>query len=226
MNKLLLAKVSCHHGMMGFENQLEPAKQLTDYDMIEIDFIYNGQYISSHDYDEESINKGSSLEGWIDFIMEKNKILWINLKDDNISIFLPQLSNLNIKELFNILDDCLLKYPSLNQHIIIGCQYHTIYEQLCHNKNYIVIRDLPRDTFYVMDMLTPHFLSEEVKLLMQDEIVKDVGDAKIIAIDHRFFTNTLTEFINHCTAHIIIIYTVDRSFNILTNKHIIYQYDY
>ncbi len=224
-DKLKKANKSCHHGKSSHQNQLEHVKTLIDYDIIEIDFVcYNNQYISSHDYDESSINKGNLLKDWIDFVMINDKILWIDLKDDHISIFLPQLSKLNVKLLIDELDT----YNNINQHIIISCQYHTIYEQLLNlSSSYTIMRDLPTDTFYIIDMLTPDFLMPHTKEFMMTEIMNDIGDASIIAIDQSFFTlDTLTLLINQCLANIIIVYTLDHPIKIQTDKHIIYQYNY
>ena len=227
LNKLLTVKTSCHHGDSQFENQLEPAKLLTNYDMIEIDFVYHqGQFISSHDYDE-SIQKGSLLKDWIDFIIKEDKILWIDLKDDPVSIFLPQFSKLDIVALIYQLDQYKLIYDQLEEHVLISCQYHTIYEQLMNlDSSYTIIRDLPKDKFYVMDILIPDFLTSQAKLLMTPEITLDIGHSKIVAIDQQFFTDeTLMDFINHCF-DVIIVYTYKQTKYIQSEKHIIYQYDF
>ena len=226
LNKLLSVKTSCHHGNSDYENQLEPATRLKNYDMIEIDFVYQNNYISSHDYDQ--ISKGSLLKDWIDFVIKNNKILWIDLKDDNISIFLPQFSKLNINELINQLNQYKLIYNNLEEYILISCQYHNIYEQLIALQScYTIIRDLPKDTFYVMDILIPEFLTAQAKLLMAPEIILDVGDSKVVAIDQSFYTDeSLLAFINECGANIIIVYTYDRLMTINTSKHIIYQYNF
>lgn len=225
-DKLKRAHKSCHHGKLGYENQLKYAQLLTDYDIIEIDFVYyNNQYVSSHDYEEENINKGSLLKNWIDFVIENDKVLWIDLKDDNISVFLPQLSKLNVNALIDTLDK--LNYKNLDQFIIISCQYHNIYEQLLNLSSYTIMRDLPKDILYVMDMLIPEFLNYHTKELIITEIENDVGDASIIAIDQQFFTvDELSIFVNQCLAKIIIIYTFESPIILKSDKHIIYQYNY
>jgi hypothetical protein len=217
---------SCHHGHCQKENQLDAVKTITKhYDMIEIDFVYfNNQYISSHDYDVDTIKNGSTLEEWIEYIILHNKILWIDLKDTNLNIF-TYSTQLNIPHLINILDLLSLKYQNLKQHIILGCQFTNGYKQLLNEQHdYVVINDLPKDYMYALKYILPlTFVNMLTKYVIQN-------DSNIVAIDKSYFNTleVLQQFIDDCTSSIIIIYNFEEG-NITpesVDKHIIIQYNY
>src|SRR6478736_5707913 len=106
-----LLNVSCHHGAANDENNLASCQQILDkyneIDVIEIDFIYyEGEFVSSHDYDNV---KGDKLEIWIDEIIKRNKVLCIDLKDSQLSFFINVLSKINIQHLYDKLNELHLK---------------------------------------------------------------------------------------------------------------------
>lgn len=227
MNEILkFAHVSCHHGAANDENKLSSAMKILDLykeiDIIEIDFIYvNNQFISSHDYDTI---QGESLEMWIDEIVKRDKILWIDLKDTQISFFIKELSKLNIEHLYILLNNLSLKYKNLHHHVLIGCQYMHAYNLLSQNK-FTVIRDLPRDTMYFLTEISPI----SIENIVINSILEDVGDSNIIAIDRTFLTEEgLLSILNLIKSEIIIIYNYNRDESIpfVKNKYIIIQYNY
>jgi hypothetical protein len=221
------AFISCHHGHGHKENHLESVKTLTQhYDIIEIDFVYmNNQYISAHDYDDDQIKQGSLLEEWIDFIMVNKKILWIDLKDLNINV-ITYSTTLNITALINILDLKSLKYPQLKEHILIGCQFINGYNQLVNTKHrYVVINDLPKDYMYALKTIIPSFCQSLINLLTSYVIQ---NQNEIIALDQSFFNkDRLEQFINDCTASIIIVYNYNLNDEVpkSNKKHLIIQYN-
>jgi hypothetical protein len=240
MHDILKTKnISCHHGSSIKENNLLAASRILDenpeIDIIEIDFVvFENQYISAHDHDV--VIDGSSLEEWIDMIMERNKILWIDLKDTSLSFFINSYTTLNVELLFNILNDLHLKYNNLDKHILIGCQYIHVYEQLIKNNinKFTIIQDLPRDKMYVLEAITPNEYITLLENVVLDSIIEDTH-SKIIAIDKKFFTDIrLNDLISNINSDIIIIYNFKKFDNIshiknipyIKDKHLIYQYDY
>ena len=227
------AKISCHHGPSHSHNELIPTIKLlenqNEIDIIEIDFIYhNNQFISSHDYNKKLIKKGSELRIWIKHIIQLNKILWIDLKDCTSSIFFKQTSQCDVIALFNQLNEIELNEKHLKNHIIIGCQYTHIYNQLILNNNgYTIIQDLPHDQSYIFDQFIP--IKSIVNRITSD-IMKTINiNNDIIAIDKSFFDEKqLIDFINFIDCDIIIIYNYhyNEVLSLFKNKKIIYQYDY
>jgi hypothetical protein len=232
--------ISCHHGSLLKENNLQSAINILnenpEIDIIEIDFVlFENQYISAHDH--ELIVDGSSLQEWIDMIIERNKILWIDLKDTSLSFFINSYTTLNVELLFNILDVFHLKYPLLHEHILIGCQYIHVYEQLMKNNinKFTIIQDLPRDKMYVLEAITPNEYITLLENVVLDSIIEDTN-SKIIAVDKKFFSDIrLNDLLSNINNDIIIImYNFKKSDNLsyikntryIKDKHIIYQYDY
>lgn len=222
--------ISCHHGIINKENQLEPVKQLlskpNDIDMIEIDFVcVNNNYISSHDYDQDQIKLGSTLDEWVDLIMLYDKILWIDLKDNFSSLFL-WTSQLNIQLLINKLNKLRLKYHHLNDHILLGCQYMNGYHQLRdYHGDYTLITDLPHTTLYVIDYITPWFLKPTLNDIINKFI--DIND-NIIAIDKSFYNHLddLISLINKSSCQYVILYNFEQGDIIpICHKNLIIQYN-
>jgi len=230
---LKFAHTSCHHGSSIKPNQLIPALNIlkNNIDIIEIDFIYyNNQYISAHD--ESEVEHGSELSLWIDEIIKLDNILWIDLKDTQLSFFLNSYSTINVDYLFELLNKLHLKYKNLHQHILIGCQYSHVYQALMKQSMFTIIRDLPRDSMYFLEALSPCQLFESISV---SSIIDDVimhhqyQTTSIIAIDRHFFTtNVLINLLNTISFTIIILYNYNQDDEVLyiRNKHIIHQYNY
>jgi len=237
---LKFAHKSCHHGSQKLENNLlatiQVLNQYTNIDIIEIDFIFhNNEYISAHDV--EQVKYGSKLVEWVDEIMKRDKILWLDLKDTQLSFFINSYSSLNVDILFNILNNLNKKYKFLTQHILIGCQYIHVYEQLIKQSKFTIIRDLPRDKIYVLDAITPNQYLTNLEDIVYNSIIEDCNNINnninninnIIAIDKKFFTKEgLINLLKNINSNIIIVYNFQQTDEIpfIHNKKIIYQYDY
>jgi hypothetical protein len=232
MNEILkFAKISCHHGSQKLENNLhlsiDVLKKHKEIDIIEIDFVFHdNQYISAHDLDH--LEHGSSLELWIDEIMARDKILWIDLKDTQLSFFINSYTSINVERLFEILTKLHLKYKFLHRHILIGCQFIHVYEKLIQQDIFTIIQDLPRDKMYVLDAITPNQYITSLSDVVKTSIIED-HHHDIIAIDKKFFTaDYLLSLLTQIDAKIIILYNfqLDDEIPYVENKKIIYQYDY
>lgn len=232
MNEILkFAEISCHHGSQKLENNLPTTidilKKHKEIDIIEIDFVFHdNQYISAHDLDH--LEHGSSLELWIDEIMKRDKILWIDLKDTQLSFFINSYTTIDVERLFEILHELHLKYKSLAQHILIGCQFIHVYEKLIQQDTFAIIQDLPRDKMYVLDAITPNQYITSLSDVVKTSILED-HHHDIIAIDKKFFTSEiLLSLLTDIDAKIIILYNFQQGDEIpyIKNKKIIYQYDY
>jgi hypothetical protein len=228
---LKFAHKSCHHGSQVIENHLKSTiDTLKKYpvDIIEIDFVFiNNQFISAHDYDD--IKNGSSLEDWIEEIMKRDLILWIDLKDSSMSFFINSLTRLSIKHLFVLLHNLQLKYKNLHLHLIIGCQYIHAYEELIKQDTFTIIHDLPRDNIYFLENFIPNQYINSLQNIATMSILEDSQNSQLIAIDRKFFTEQgLMEILNLVTAEIIIIYNYNYSdqLHYIKNKHIIHQFNY
>ena len=228
------AKISCHHGDIKAENQLLNAisiiHQHPDIDILEIDFVcINGEYVSSHDYDEESISKGSTLEKWVQLIIKRGKILWIDLKDNLKSLVIPMLSQIDVPLLLDILGKLATKHKNLTDYLIIGCQYDHVYKQLITQHTYTIIRDLPLVDMYVLDKVcifggVSEFIINNIKEHIQNDV---------IALDRKFFA-TNQDIVNLIETTMVgfavtfIIYNFEKYEDpiVVPNKHIIHQYNY
>lgn len=214
---------SAHHGYINKPNNLMYTLDLLnrnpDIDMVEIDFVYiNNKYISSHSYEEEEVKNGSELEEWVEHIVKLKKVLWIDLKDTESSLFFPSLSKLNINKLILTLNKLTLIYPSLFNYILISCQYPHIYKKLKTFKHHFtIIQDCPAANYYLLNYFTSFF---------NTDIIKEI-DNNIIAIDKNFIPN-IPEFVNQINSYFIIIYNNDQDdlIYVFNNKHVIYQYNY
>src|SRR5688572_13869861 len=108
---------SAHHGYINYENQLAPTLELfanhPHIGLVEIDFIHHhGEFISSHDYDEENIALGSTLEQWMEHIIRLNKMLWVDIKDTTLSILSSQFSEFDVKCFYKHLIQLEAKFPT------------------------------------------------------------------------------------------------------------------
>lgn len=232
---ILLESKSAHHGYINYENQLTPALKLferePDIGIIEIDFIYhNGGFISSHDYSNENIAKGSSLEQWIDYIIYNEKILWIDIKDCPLASISNDFSIFNTDAFYNYLDRVKIRFPNLKNYILIGCQYEYVYQQLLmKNTGYTLIHDMPQDYAYLLDTFLPLFI---IKSYVQEKIMEDLqGKTGIVCLDRTFFddVNDLNNFISKLSQKIIIVYSYnlyERNLPKVDGKHIIHQFNY
>lgn len=230
--------ISSHHGTIKCVNKLLPTLELLsqhpEIDMVEIDFVYNGKYyISAHDYNTNTIACGSTLHMWVDAMLLHQKILWIDLKDDNTSILVQHASKLNIDVLLSELWKLDSIYNNFKKHVIISCQYHNIYDQLVNYSPCLVIKDCPMDKMYVLEAVLPKSIiySNYIQTYIQECMYVYIKDSEIIAIDVDFFENRhiLETFIRRLKVGTsIILYNYDIGDQIISvdGYHIIMQYNY
>jgi hypothetical protein len=226
---------SAHHGYINFENQLAPTLELLtehpEIHIVEIDFIYHdGNFISSHDYSDENIALGSTIEEWVRCIINTDKTLWIDVKDSFFSIWSKKFIKFDTIAFYEHLSRLELEFPKLKNHILIGCQYKHTYKRLVkHNTGHRIIHDTPPDYAYVLNKVFGlSLIKSSIHNIILDELN---GVDGIVCLDRTFFDNTneLNIFIQSLTNSVIIIYSYDLTDFDLPNvegKHIIYQYNY
>lgn len=233
MDKLIYR--SAHHGCINHENQLAPTLELfakyPEVGLVEIDFIhYNGKFISSHDYEEESIALGSTLEQWIEHIISLDKMLWVDIKDTTLSIISSQFSEFDVACFYKHLIELEIKFPTIKKHILLSCQYMNTYENLVKlNPGYTIIYDMPKDYSYVLDRGLPLSFIKDIVHYATLCHLEGVDD--IVCIDKSFFVDAdeLSKFIQQLTSKVIIVYSYElneTNLPIVNGKHIIYQYNY
>lgn len=227
--------VSAHHGCANRENQLLPTLNLLhqhpEIGMIEIDFVYhNKQFISSHDYSEENISLGSTLEEWIVAMIPLGKILWIDIKDTIASIPSADFIRFNVAKFYKHLERLEDKHPDLKHYILLSCQYINVLNRLVEmNHGYTIIHDVPGDYAYILYELFPLSM---IKSYVHYRMMKYLKDKSgIVCIDHIFFESfeELYEFILNLTQKVIVVYsyeTFDSGKHTIPGKHVIYQYNY
>ena len=246
--QLSKAKISAHHGAINRENELAPALMLIqkhpEIDMIEVDFVYhNGKFISSHNYDEDTICKGSELEAWLSEFIPLNKIIWIDIKDSTLSIFSENFSKFDIDIFFNLLRLEKKKFAEtgilLENFILIGCQYEHLIDKIDsqNNDEFMIAYDIPRTYSYVAKTISPACMDNIVDQYVQEHseiVLSEFPENKcnIICLDLSFFPN-IDELINMLkkidNISIVIIYSIELTDNInviIPGKHIIVQYNY
>ncbi len=225
-SQLLKVTKSAHHGFINYENQLTPSLRLfsthSDIDIIEIDFIYyQGDFISSYDYEEENIRKGSPLSTWIEYIIYNDKILWIDIKDSFFATFSDNFSVFDINAFFSYLQKLEIQYHNLKNSILIGSKSKYLHNKLLEfNVGYEIVYDMPQSN--ILDEFIPSFIIKS-KLL---EYLSKLSELEIVCLDDSLFDdfNELTEFISIIPQKIIILYCYNiLTTRILSNKHIIYQ---
>ena len=229
---------SAHHGCINHDNELLPALILLDDNpgigMVEIDFVYhNNTFISSHDYTYENMMKGSSLDEWIDNIIPLGKIIWIDIKDKIVSIPFSELITVDVAKLYEYLDELKIKYPNLNDHILLSCQYVNVQAELVRlNTGYTIVHDVPWDYAYVLKEIMPLSV---IKAYIHDNMIKYLKEKSgIVCIDQTFFeTSTeLYDFVMKLKQKTIILYSYEKDDDIIDtsfkfpDKHIIYQYNF
>ncbi len=226
---------SAHHGFINYENQLDPIALLFEtypsIGIIEIDFVHtNNNFISSHDYSEENISKGSKLEQWVDSIMTHNKMLWIDIKDDNLSMISDQFSLFDVQAFYQCLQSLEAKYSNLKRHLLIGCQYTNTYNRLvANNIGYNIVHDQPQYMSYVLYDIFPLCM---IKSWIHKWILEDLqGTTGTVCLDRTFFsyTNEINEFISKLHHQTIIVYSYNLNETNLPSvpgKNIILQFNY
>lgn len=236
-------KISAHHGCINRENELEPAIELLklhpEIDMIEIDFVYSdGKFISAHDYEPETIAKGSELSKWLDAIIPLEKIIWIDIKDSNWSILSGELCVFDTDKFFDLMhiekERFAQKQISLENYVLIGSQYECTRNKLClsNNDNFQILCDMPLDYAYVAKTIIPSSMASIIDYFIQKCIANDTqGIPQIICLDTKFFESVddLVSLLNKLNTNTVILYSLNLNYKLdsnISHKQIIYQYDF
>jgi len=238
------AEISAHHGYTNRSNELAPTINLIqsnpDIDIIEIDFIYNdGIFISSHTYDAADIAVGSNLVEWIEKIVPMKKILWLDIKDTELSIFTAFAGKFDVSHFFKILNSQWKKLLDrgirLQDWLIMSSQYEHIQRKLIkRNPGYTIVHDLPFAPAYVAQRITPTCMDTALDYFVKEYIESETntyGSNQIVCLDISFFESVdhLVEFIKKINVNTFIVYSLslDNETDIqIPGKKIIYQYDY
>lgn len=239
--------ISAHHGYIDCENELGPTITLLnkhpEINMIEIDFVYiNEKFISSHDYDDDSISRGTEMSIWFDNFIKLGIIIWIDIKESNWSILSDKFSKFDVNKFYLQLELQRKKFLQQNiileNQILISCQYDNIKEKLFilnNNNTYLLAHDLPLVDSYIAQTVAPSFFDEKINYMvqesMQDFINYSTTNLYIVCLDITFFNSIddLIAFINKINVSIVILYSMEISDSILisgSDKQFIYQYNY
>lgn len=230
-----LINKSAHHGCINHQNQLKSTLELLvkypEIGIVEIDFVYHEfNFISSHDYTDENISLGSTLEEWLQHIIYMKKLLWIDIKDCILSILSDKFIEFDIIAFYKYLSKLEIEFPNLKDHLLISCQYSNTYEKLVkYNTDYIIVHDMPQDYAYALVKLRElDFIDSLIHEKIQSALKGITG---IVSLDKIFFNNVdeITKFINTLETKTIIVYSYDlhdTNIPIVPGKHIIYQYNY
>jgi len=233
--------ISAHHGDHNHENSLAHTLELLDkrkeIKYVEIDFVcWNNNYVSSHDYNEEIISKGSSLREWLISLTKRKIVLWMDVKDVDYSIVGDVFSKVDGKLLFQILDEVeTALYANgiyLKDWIFISSQY--VYaEKRIVNANinkYMIAKDLPTFYAYAFEWKNiPHgiqnLFKEEVKRVILEQRYCDV-----VCLDCSFF-DTEQEVENlfvESKVGMVILYSLEGKeiIHLQKTKKVVYQYDF
>ena len=250
--------ISCHHGNVTQPNNIAAARQIIekyqDIDIVEIDFIVVDKHVvSSHDYDANSLLKGSPLHEWIDYIIiERNLILWIDLKVRlDVMAYIYDYSVYTASFFMNTLNDIRSYYLEnkgidIMQYTMITCQDKDTrwqLEQKLHTPTtheggiqWLLVYDIPFNTSYIVQYLTPKELQYLVNNYVYNRFMcYDFSASPIISLDLSFFDNDLDKMarfiyenttIQHGTMIVIYNFPLTQKRLTLENYHIIMQYDY
>lgn len=239
-----------HHGNISKPNNLIEAikilKNNKHIDMIEIDVIFrNNIFMVSHDYDNMN---HTSLETWLNTILNLGVKVWLDLKDTYISEIFPNKSQFNLAQFNKFMGMIDAKYHNM---IFISSQFSTLKtlgvsnlgeraEALPRTINsniykYNIIQDTPPIFFYIIrfipvSIVFRHFYNKYVQHYIYNKI-KDTTD--IIALDSEFFNN-MDEMYDmilrlRSTNIIVCINGVENNkckLKHIDNKNISYVYDY
>jgi hypothetical protein len=251
---------SCHHGDVRHQNNLEYAKRVlerynAEIAIMEIDFVQWGEkFLSSHDYQQESIQQGSPLVEWIAVVVIKyNKTLWLDLKSQHDVITLMGWCGSDTTFKFDaraLLKSLNAIRKTLNrrieERIWISCQDEEVKESLIYfngsthtgHQRWRIVNDIPFISSYIWKYFLPlsalHLYVRNAFLTYNYEGTVVNDQAPVICIDRSFFpdSQSLVAFIEESsipTHSILILYTYQRSEPKITlagGYTVVMQYDY
>ncbi len=198
-------RISAHHGDIKRPNELKAARrvcrQYPEVDCLEVDFVtFRGQIISSHDYDEQTIAQGSPLQDWLAFAASQQKVLWIDVKQNEWFYFNGMYGHFDVLLFFEVLRQARRaiwrrQQVDVTPLVWIGCQNCALRESLqdanTDNKHpWQLVLDLPFVKSYVYKALLPSCMSSTLARLAEEEILNSpYRRFKIISLDREFFAS-------------------------------------
>jgi hypothetical protein len=240
-------RISNHHGDVENPNNLKAAKRVieqhgAEIDIYEIDFVSVGnKIISSHDYIDHKIKRGSKLSRWIDLVVvEHRRILWIDVKE-NLAIFMAcAYGKFNADALFSSLDRSRRRIMrdfgfDILHYIWIGCQDLDLRSYIHRTSGeWRVIMDMPSVTNYIWQYATLGLAKGWLcRKVCQEFKESDYKDYDVVTIDQSFFftRKDIKKFIMSLDLDPsipIVINSFDRDVKPIKirNHHIIMQYNY
>jgi hypothetical protein len=239
-NNRQAAKTSCHHGDYLRPNSLEETRAVLqrypEIAIVEIDFVLLCEpepvLLSSHDYEQQSVERGATLEEWVKLVvLEQKRLLWMDIKTrlGFWSLLSEPEKRLDVALLLALMRKMrrhFLKHcgQDVQQRVLLGCQDEPVYKALLALNNqekhpWRVLLDLPFATSYIGQMLLP---DEWINNWMQETYVQypyeqdgAVGQ-QYVCLDRNFFTNNrqLEDFIQ-CSGiarnSVVIVYSYPRT---------------
>lgn len=206
-------RISAHHGLLSRPNELKAAKRLCqqrkEIDCLEIDFVtFRGEIISSHDYDEQTIARGSPLGEWLEYVATHQLVLWIDVKQNEWFYFNGMYGTFDVHLFFQALREArrfIWKEYQVNitHYVWIGCQNCLLREALQEANGKLknpwqLVLDLPFVKSYVYKALLPTCMASTLARLAEEEILNSPYKRfPIISIDRDFFSDeeTLIDFL-------------------------------
>lgn len=242
---------SAHHGDYKSPNELTPALLIADahpeVQVFEIDFVDTGdaqkQIISSHDYDERAIARGSPLAQWVDaLVVQRRRILWLDCKQNLDLYFAWQYPKFHARRLFRQLEKLRTDVmPALAQFLWIGSQDCELRSQLLAeneklplDKRWRFILDMPTVMSYGWLRITPHcwqgWVFDDAYQKFRDT---DYQSYDVISLDREFFTgpSQLKRFLRslHLRPGVLVVlnsFSLKQAPLELEEHCIVMQYDY
>lgn len=207
---------SCHHGDVTQPNQLGPARAVLrrygEIDVVEVDFIsFRGEIVSAHDYALEQIERGATLQAWVDLVVvQHRKVLWLDVKENCWWYCNWMYGQFDARALFRTLRrlrvQLLRASPPLDLHhyIWIGCQQLALRDTLVrmnrwHKHRFTLMLDAPTLWGYVAQRLLPYDCARPLlSAWLADELRHtDRTPFDVLSIDQSFFASDaeLTRFL-------------------------------
>jgi hypothetical protein len=208
--------LSSHHGDYRRPNVLADALRVTDtyeeIDIYEVDFVSDGaRIISSHDYEEEAIARGSPMEEWVrEFVVKRRKVLWLDIKENLALFFSWGYAKFSPRLLFHKLNTEWkaavngAEELDIRSRVWIGCQEPGLRERLRnYNDRYCggrwrMMYDMPDITAYILQRVTPHCMEQWLFDYVEAQArSSEYAQFDLLSLDRAFFTgpNAMKRFL-------------------------------
>ncbi len=196
---------SCHHGDATQPNELEPARavlaRFAEIDVVEVDFVsFRGDIVSAHDYALDQIERGATLEQWVQLVVvEQRRVLWLDVKENCWWYCNWMYGQFETRALFRRLRH--LRAALLAEHQIdlrhycwIGCQQLALRDTLIRmnrwpRHQFTLMLDAPTLWGYVAQYCAPYdFARPLLSAWLADELRHtDRAPYGVLSVDQSFF---------------------------------------